>query len=142
MSQTATAPVYACRLLKGGKADAYPIERIRFGESDLDILVQQFGAEQREYDQIVQLDYHRLSALARANWDIKALKKGEHGIHRCHHKGCWADGHVYFGSNDLNRATDFCPGWVVIEGSEGGSALRNICKHSGLYCLVPGGRDV
>lgn len=125
--------VISCKVLSLQNAEAsYSTHKVRLdSDADMDALINEFGASQKDFDQSsVPLDLHRLSALDYANWDLSALDND--AIHRCHTKGCFQRGHVYFGVKKDNKSTDFCPLWILVNG-----CLVNCCHHSP-PCLYPG----
>lgn len=81
----------------------------------------------------VSLDLHRLAAWERAGWDPRYIDSNEDAIHSCHNKACFR--HVYFGTKDLNRATDFCDAYTIV----GGFMVIHTCKHN-VKCLRAGQR--
>nr|CAI83767.1 homing endonuclease [Didymium iridis] len=119
-------------LVLPGSSDTYPTTKVRCdGKASLNSLAAQFGEDQRSFDQTsLPLDLHRLSAMEENDWEMI----DDDAIHRCHNKRCFTKGHVYFGSKDQNRSTDFCPAYVVING-----VVVHVCTHTP-SCLVPGKR--
>lgn len=117
------------------RADSYPTHKVRLAsKEDLDKLCAKFGDDQKGFDQSsIPLDLHRLAAYSAGGWDL-AAGDGMDCIHRCHTKGCFEPTHVYFGTKDTNKSTDFCPVWVLVNG-----CLVNICHHNPT-CLYPGER--
>jgi hypothetical protein len=92
--------------------------------------------EQRSFDQSsLPLDLHRLAALSSNNWNLSLMDQDLHAIHQCHNKKCFNPKHLYFGSNDQNRSTEFCSVWIMVNG------VPIICCHHEPSCLMPGSRS-
>ena len=125
--------VIHCKV-KSNVTKGYPSIKIRLQTAEhLEKLCKTFSENQTEYDQSsVPLDLHRLAALSNEKWDTDRI--GDHAIHRCHNKSCFNPEHVYFGTNDTNKSTEFCPVYILY-----GDTYVNCCYHSPT-CLVPGAR--
>lgn len=128
------APTYTC-LVKAHDTAGYPTFKVRLADKQsLKVLSDAFGEEQKSFDQTsVPLDLHRLAALAASGWDT-AKMNGMHAIHCCHNKRCFNPAHLYFGSNDTNRSTEFCPAWMIVN-----KTIVPCCIHE-KQCLRPGER--
>ena len=126
--------VIECKVL-AGKPDQYPTHKVRLdSENDMEKLCETFGESQREFDQTsIPLDLHRLATCSATKWDFSVGDEKD-AIHRCHTKGCFLPEHIYFGSKDTNKSTDFCPVWILVNG-----CLVNCCHHTPT-CLYPGDR--
>lgn len=124
-----------CKVSNGNRTDQYPTHKVRLAsKEDMAKLCEKFGDDQRGFDQSsVPLDLHRLAAYSARGWDL-AAGDGMDAIHRCHTKGCLEPTHLYFGTKDTNKSTDFCPVWVLVNG-----CLVNVCHHDPT-CLYPGDR--
>lgn len=123
---------FTCKV-RGNDKMTYPTIKFRLAHH-MAKLKEIFGEEQDQYDQSsVPLDLHRLAACREADWNISLLKM--HAIHRCHRKECFEPSHLYFGTVDQNRSTDFCPAYANINGT-----LVSICAHKP-KCLVHGARS-
>lgn len=120
--------------IQSGNSTQYPTIKFRLAsKQNLDTLCKKFGMEQASFDQSsVPLDLHRLAALANKGWDIDEINHGDHAIHRCHNKRCFNPEHLYFGTSNTNRSTEFCPVWMLVN-----EVLVNCCHHIPT-CLVPG----
>lgn len=128
-----TSVTFTCKVVCLKKTN-YPTIKFRL-DQHLHQLKKIFGPQQDQYDQTsVPLDLHRLAACAATNWNTSLMS--QHAIHRCHKKECFNPFHLYFGTVDQNRSTDFCPAYANINGT-----LVNICSHDP-KCLIHGARSV
>lgn len=130
-----TAPMYSCLVKNSRQDDTYPTFKVRLATLErLTALVDAFGVDQTKFDQTsVPLDLHRLAALKATDWDMSKISM--EAIHRCHNKRCFNPEHVYFGTNQTNRSTDFCKVYTIVNG-----VLIQCCSHEP-KCLAPGNGD-
>jgi len=130
-----TEPIKVQCKVKTGESSSYPSVKVRLSsKEDLAKLCGSYGEEQKSFDQSsVPLDLHRLAALSKLDWNITQFAESP-AIHRCHNKRCFDPEHLYFGTNDTNMSTEFCPVYILVNG-----ILVNCCCHNPV-CLVPGNR--
>jgi len=136
-SQSTERILIKCKVRPKGNS-RYPTIKIRLASKDhMTTLCNAYGEGQRSFDQSsIPLDLHRLAALSNMDWNIDAVASSDHAIHRCHNKKCFNPEHIYFGTNDTNKSTEFCPAWILVN-----SVLINCCHHNPI-CLVPGNRVI
>ena len=130
-----------CRVLPSS-TPGYPSIKFRLDtRENMTKLEETFTGDQNQTgfsQESVPLDLHRLAALSNAGWDEKLILNGDLvAIHRCHNSMCFNPDHVYFDFTEVNKSTDYCPSWTVING-----VLVDLCTTHNPKCLVPSKRRI
>lgn len=133
-SQSLVAPSFTCFIKEDAtNKTGYPTIKVRLTSRDIEKLQEKYPDQNQFNQESVPLDLHRLAALETYKWkyEVQELQ----AIHRCHNKQCFNPEHLYFGTVDQNRSTDFCQAFMIVN-----NVLIQCCNHNP-PCLRPGKRS-